>query len=195
MLPLFLEKGGSRCRRVAEYAMVSGRTKIRIQDSWPWNHLFSFTILVLRTPHKNQGLKSGQFRYQPDLFWHAALLGGKNNGASWLLPSIAEQNLSIASIHQVLDPQSSGLCEEDTGNGLDPPDSIDCGIRGGHEWVPRWVQCFSRLRTECHWQRRVRKSSDSISVHVWPALSTKTTMYSEVRPFTEIEFSVYVDIV
>lgn len=177
--------------------MASGRAKIRIQDSWVWNQFSPSTILVLlELLTKMKGLKSDQFGQQSAVLWHTLLIDRRNVGASWLIPSRAEQSLPIASMFtKCWIPRARACVKRTQRMGLIHLMAQTVIYMEGHEWDPKWVQCFSRLRTENQWQRRVRKSSDSISVHVWPALSTKTTVHPEVRPFTEIKFSVYVDIV
>ena len=44
--------------------------------------------------------------------------------------------ICFINIHQVLDPQSSGLCEKDTENGFDLVIQTVIYLEG-HEWVPK----------------------------------------------------------
>ena len=64
----------------------------------------------------------------------AVLIGRKSRGASWLLPSRAELSRPF-SHHHVPDPQSSGLCETDTENGLIRLMAQAVTHADGREWV------------------------------------------------------------
>lgn len=151
---------------------------------------------VPRTRHMIKGLKSGQCGHQSALFWHVSWLMERTVG----LPGFSKAELNrVDPLHQWLPSTGSTKLR-----------SVWKGHRGW-VWSVWWHRLWYMWRAtngfpnkdsaSQGWELIISGKGRGEGAQIAflfmsdSALSSKTTVHPEVKPFTEIKFSVYVDMV